>query len=638
MDKIALLIGVTDYGSGLNALPSAIKDVEAVKRVLQHPDMGGFDEVKPLINPDPLTMQEAIQALFLDRCTKDDLVLLFFSGHGIKDERGKLYFATHITRKNSQGELVKATAVPASFVQEIMSDSRSKRQVVILDCCFSGAFAEGWSAKDDGSVNIQAQLGGEGRAVLTSSTSTQYSFEQKGLELSTYTHYFVEGIETGAADSDGDGEILVEDVHEYAKKKVQEAAPAMKPEIYAIKEGYKILIAKPPHPGDPKLRYRQEVERCIHHGKISDISRRTLNELRDWLQLSIEEATTIEDEVLKPHRIYLDKLVRYEQTLVETIQREHLPLNGETRDELKHFQRVLGLRDVDIDPIEARIVTPLPARNRKLLIGAGIATAVILMIIVWPKPPRPPVSPPPENKSPPTDIPTSSPISTMTVKELYDRGLDKYNKKDYKGAIEDFDQVLRLDPNNYVIAYYQRGYARHKVEDYKGAMEDYTQYLKFNPNDVDANSGRCAAYNGLNKYDLAVADCSKAIKIAPQDPRSYFKRGYAYYAQGKYELAISDDTKAIELNYNPLSLPYNNRGNAYSQQSNHQKAIADFNKAIQIDPDYAPAYYNRGNSYSYLGQKQKAIQDFQKAADLYQKQGDTKDYQDALERIKKLQK
>jgi uncharacterized caspase-like protein len=182
MDKIALLIGVTDYGSGLNALPSAIKDVEAVKRVLQHPDMGGFDEVKPLINPDPLTMQEAIQALFLDRCTKDDIVLLFFPGHGIKDERGKLYFATHITRKNSQGELVKATAVPASFVQEIMSDSRSKRQVVILDCCFSGAFAEGWSAKDDGSVNIQAQLGGEGRAVLTSSTSTQYSFEQKGLE------------------------------------------------------------------------------------------------------------------------------------------------------------------------------------------------------------------------------------------------------------------------------------------------------------------------------------------------------------------------------------------------------------------------------------------------------------------------
>nr|WP_017317425.1 caspase family protein [Mastigocladopsis repens] len=83
---------------------------------------------------------------------KEDLVLFFFSGHGIKDESGRLYLATRMTRKNQQGELVKATAVPASFVHDIMSNSRSKRQVIILDCCFSGAFAEGWLAKDDASM------------------------------------------------------------------------------------------------------------------------------------------------------------------------------------------------------------------------------------------------------------------------------------------------------------------------------------------------------------------------------------------------------------------------------------------------------------------------------------------------------
>lgn len=81
-------------------------------------------------------MQEAIEALFSDR-RKDDLVVLYFSGHGIKDESGKLYLATRLTRKNPQGQLVRATAVPASFVHNIMSDSRCKRQVIILDCCFS---------------------------------------------------------------------------------------------------------------------------------------------------------------------------------------------------------------------------------------------------------------------------------------------------------------------------------------------------------------------------------------------------------------------------------------------------------------------------------------------------------------------
>ncbi|OUL23732.1 hypothetical protein BV378_20800, partial [Nostoc sp. RF31YmG] len=107
---MALVIGVSDYAPGLTPLPGSIKDVEAMRQVLQHPDMGGFDEVKTLSNPEPLGMQEAIETLFSGR-TKDDLVLLFFSGHGIKDDNGKLHLATRITRKTPQGELIRATAV-----------------------------------------------------------------------------------------------------------------------------------------------------------------------------------------------------------------------------------------------------------------------------------------------------------------------------------------------------------------------------------------------------------------------------------------------------------------------------------------------------------------------------------------------
>jgi uncharacterized caspase-like protein len=194
MAKVALLIGVSEYEPGLSRLPGAVKDVEAMQRVLQRPEIGGFDQVKTLTNPDPLLMQGEIESLFSER-SKEDLVLLFFSGHGVKDDRGKLYFATRITRKSPRGELIKSTAVPASFVHEIMNNSRSKRQVVLLDCCFSGAFAEGMSAKDDGVVDVKEQLGGEGRAVLTSSTSTQYSFEQQETDLSVYTRYLVEGID-----------------------------------------------------------------------------------------------------------------------------------------------------------------------------------------------------------------------------------------------------------------------------------------------------------------------------------------------------------------------------------------------------------------------------------------------------------
>jgi len=351
--KVALLIGVGEYGLGLNELPSAIKDVEAMQRVLQHPEMGQFNQLKTLLNPDPLVMQGEIETLFADR-SKDDLILLFFSGHGVKDESNKLYFATTITRKTARGELVKSTAVPASFVHDVMRNSRSKRQVVLLDCCFSGAFAEDMRAKDDGSVDVETQLGGEGRAVLTSSTSTQYSFEQQDSDLSVYTRFLVEGMETGAADLDGNGVISIDELHDYANRKVQESTPAMKPKIYAVEEGYKIRLAKAPV-GDPKLSYRKEVERFASRGELSHVARHTLDARQRQLGISSAEAQEIEAQVLKPYNDYRQKLQQYEEVLAKTLEGENA-LTDNTRQDLKRFQEVLGLEDEDIESIEARLL------------------------------------------------------------------------------------------------------------------------------------------------------------------------------------------------------------------------------------------------------------------------------------------
>ncbi|MEH2225582.1 caspase, EACC1-associated type [Nostoc sp.] len=390
MAKVALLIGVSEYESGLNPLPAATKDVEAMQRVLLHLKIGGFDDVTLLINPQQYEMAVAIETLF-DNRQKDDLLLLFFSGHGIKDESGKLYFAACNTCKTDKGVLLKATTVPASFVHEVMSNSRSRREVVILDCCFSGAFAEGLSAKDNGFVDIKNQLGGEGRAILTSSTSTQYSFEQQGADTSTYTRYIVEGLETGAADRDEDGWISVDELHEYATKAVQEAAPAMKPEIYAIKEGYKINLARAPI-DDPNLKYRREVDYWVEsgNGEISATGRVALEGLQEELQLAPIEAAAIESKVLAPIEVYKKKLQRYEQAFRNEIKLE-FPPSDKTRANLKRLQQALGLRDEDIALIEAPIIAEQPLiatpvvvntsdfqkKNFKYYVGACILGLVI---------------------------------------------------------------------------------------------------------------------------------------------------------------------------------------------------------------------------------------------------------------------
>ena len=52
MTKIALLIGVSRYQSDLTDLPKATQDVLGMQEVLQKPDVAGFGQVKPLLDPD----------------------------------------------------------------------------------------------------------------------------------------------------------------------------------------------------------------------------------------------------------------------------------------------------------------------------------------------------------------------------------------------------------------------------------------------------------------------------------------------------------------------------------------------------------------------------------------------------------
>ncbi len=212
--KIALLIGVGNYGSGLKPLRCPVNGVAAMQTLLESAEMGAFDQVIPLVNPDVGTMQTQIGEVF-GRLTKQDLVLLYFTGHGITDMSGNFYLSTAQTQLFENNSLNRGTAVSADFIKRVMGDSLAERKVVILDCCFAAAFAKGYLGMDDSSVNVEAQLGGKGWCVLTASKSTRYALEQEGEDLSVYTRYLVEGIRSGGAAPDGQESISIGHLHDY---------------------------------------------------------------------------------------------------------------------------------------------------------------------------------------------------------------------------------------------------------------------------------------------------------------------------------------------------------------------------------------------------------------------------------------
>jgi branched-chain amino acid transport system substrate-binding protein len=364
MAKYALLIGVSEYLHEFSSLSEVTLDIQNIKKVLESPEIGNFTQVQQKLNQYCQSMREGIEEFFSNR-QPDDLLLLYFSGHGIVDDSGKLYLASHETHRDTTGALKKATAIDSRFVQERMNESRSRRQVLILDCCFSGAFSEGLLAKNDGVINIKHQLGGEGRAILTSSTSIEYSYE------GFYTRYIVEGLETGAADRNQDGEISVDELHEYAKYKIKETGQAMTPQIYATKEGYKITLANAPV-DDKTLKYRREVEDWISsgEGKIPEVGRIALDDLREQFKLSEVKATEIEEIALAPIKEYKKKLDKYEGAFEKEIQSSH-PINIQTRNNLNKLQKNLKIKDEDISLIESRILIENQKHKNKTINKMG---------------------------------------------------------------------------------------------------------------------------------------------------------------------------------------------------------------------------------------------------------------------------
>jgi uncharacterized caspase-like protein len=214
--RAALVIATTTYEDpDLRQLRSPARDSEDLAEVLSDPHIGAFT-VTRVINQDERQVRRAIDA-FLSARSVGDLVVVYVSCHGVLDRRGRLYFAAADTFKTQLG----TTGIPSAWLLDQLDECRARRQVVILDCCFSGAFAHG--SKGDADLDLERRLAGHGRgrAVLTASRAGEYSFEGQALPGgvvagSVFTAGLVEGLRTGAADAGGDGYVSLDEAYDYA--------------------------------------------------------------------------------------------------------------------------------------------------------------------------------------------------------------------------------------------------------------------------------------------------------------------------------------------------------------------------------------------------------------------------------------
>lgn len=411
--KVALLVGVSSYGEGLEPLQCPTNGVEALQGVLKDPTIGDFDQVISLIDPDVGSFRARMGEVF-SRLKKNDLALFYFTGHGIKDSMGNFYLTTAQTQLFSNQELNRGTAIEAAFVKGEIQRCYAQRKVIILDCCFGAAFAEGFLAMDDGSVDVQGDLGGEGWVVLTAATARNYALEQEGEPLSVYTRYLVEGLKTGAAASEGTGYISVRALHEYVRSKVQTAAPSMNPTIFNAKQGDNITLAKVTL-NDPELQFRKAVERYIEveSARISLVGKKYLKNLAYRLNLKSQQVKTIVAEALRPYQERNKSLREYE-TVYRDVLNHYQGLPDRPQRELRELQRLLNLRDEDVAKIHARV--PMPTAQPTLPPASASLSSLPTSQIPSSSSTSTPI-PTPSTSAPPVSTPTPT-LSTSTPSTL----------------------------------------------------------------------------------------------------------------------------------------------------------------------------------------------------------------------------
>ncbi len=246
MTRIALLVATTEYvDPGLRLLRSPSDDARRLGALLDNKEIGYFDQVLVLVNESKASVEEHIEGLFHGR-SKSDTVLLYFSGHGIRDRHGRLFFGTVRTRR----DLPESTAVSARFVEEQMSRCRADGKVLLLDCCYGGAFVQGMEPFAEDGGRLTAQVAGRGTYVMAASDALEFAYEgdqmqhRHGSFRSVFTDAVIEGLQTGQADADNDGVVTAHELFQYIQTHVRASGVPQNPTEFTSGVQGNIPIAK----------------------------------------------------------------------------------------------------------------------------------------------------------------------------------------------------------------------------------------------------------------------------------------------------------------------------------------------------------------------------------------------------------
>ncbi|WP_369392478.1 MFS transporter [Streptomyces sp. CG1] len=178
----ALLIGTGAHAdrSDLPALPAVAANLADLRQVLTDPATGSLPPQHCVTVADPVTASEVGSPLARLAQEATDLLLVYYGGHGLVDDRGRL----HLALPHTDATDIRWTALPFETLREELADSPAAIRVLVLDCCFSGRAIE---AMTSGHSTVAGQIDIAGTYTLASTSANAVAYAPEGATHTAFT-------------------------------------------------------------------------------------------------------------------------------------------------------------------------------------------------------------------------------------------------------------------------------------------------------------------------------------------------------------------------------------------------------------------------------------------------------------------
>lgn len=207
-------------------------------------------------------------------------------------------------------------------------------------------------------------------------------------------------------------------------------------------------------------------------------------------------------------------------------------------------------------------------------------------------------------------------INPASIEALCGRAEAKTNLGNYPEALKDADFAIALDKSN-VKALVLKGEILLNQKDYNNAQKIFDQVLGTSNPPAGATIGKAKCLSQMGNVKESYRLIDNAIDAQPTNPEFYYARGILNSSENKYVKALQDFEKASKLNpnFNPFGIALNS-GIACLNLEEIDNSVEYLNKAVELDPLSATARQSRGLAYYAQENFKESVDDFLKSYEL----------------------